>query len=100
MAFRQLGHHHTSRSIREILPELADATDPNLEPGHYGEGEVVDRLEKRIATLLGKEAAVFMPSGTMAQQIALRIWYDRAGTNHVAFHPPCHLGRPRPGRPA
>ena len=48
-------------------------------------------LEKRVAALLGKEAAVFMPSGTMAQQIALRIWSDRAGTNHVAFHPLCHL---------
>ena len=90
-ASRQLAHHYKSRPIREILQELADATDPDLVPGHYGEGEVVDRLEKRIAALLGKEAAVFMPSGTMAQQIALRIWCDWAGTNHVAFHPLCHL---------
>src|SRR6185436_5025530 len=41
--------------------------------------------------LLGKEAAVFMPSGTMAQQIALRIWADRKGPRRVAFHPLCHL---------
>ncbi len=90
-ASRQLAHHYKSRPIREILQELTDATDRDLVPGHYGEGEVVERLEKRIAALLGKEAAVFMPSGTMAQQIALRIWCDRAGTNHVAFHPLCHL---------
>jgi threonine aldolase len=90
-ASRQFAYHHKSRPIREILLELADATDPELEPGHYGEGEVVERMEKRVAALLGKEAAVFMPSGTMAQQIALRIWCDRAGTNHVAFHPLCHL---------
>ena len=90
-ASRQLGYHHKQRSIREILLELADATDPDLKPGHYGEGEVVERLEKRIAALLGKETAVFMPSGTMAQQIALRIWCDRAATDHVAFHPLCHL---------
>ncbi len=44
-----------------------------------------------MADLLGKEAAVFMPSGTMAQQIALRIWSDRRGSKHVAFHPTCHL---------
>jgi threonine aldolase len=90
-ASRQLAYHYKARPIREILQELTDATDPDLVPGHYGEGEVVERLERRTAALLGKEAAVFMPSGTMAQQIALRIWCDRAGTNHVAFHPLCHL---------
>ena len=32
-----------------------------------------------------------MPSGTMAQQIALRIWSDHRATRTVAFHPTCHL---------
>src|SRR5262245_19858038 len=32
-----------------------------------------------------------MPSGTMAQQIALRIWADRRGSKVVAFHPTSHL---------
>jgi threonine aldolase len=40
---------------------------------------------------LGKPAAVFMPSGTMAQQIALRVHADRRGRRVVAFHPTCHL---------
>jgi threonine aldolase len=40
---------------------------------------------------LGKEAAVLFPSGTMAQQIALRIHCDRRGMRTVAFHPTCHL---------
>ena len=90
-ASRQLTHHHKPRPVREILRELSEATDPDLRPDRYGEGEPVERLEARVADLLGKEAAVFMPSGTMAQQIALRIWCDRAGTSHVAFHPTCHL---------
>ncbi|MFT7288957.1 MAG: threonine aldolase [Halieaceae bacterium] len=34
---------------------------------------------------------VFMPSGTMAQQIALRIWADRKSTHLVAMHPTSHL---------
>ncbi|MFO7904787.1 MAG: GntG family PLP-dependent aldolase, partial [Pirellulaceae bacterium] len=33
----------------------------------------VDRLERLTAELLGKEAAIFMPSGTMTNQIAVRI---------------------------
>ena len=51
----------------------------------------MERLEGRVAELLGKEAAAFFPSGTMAQQIALRIHCDRAGRRAVAFHPQCHL---------
>lgn len=33
----------------------------------------VDRLQKRTAALLGKEAAIFMPSGTMTNQTAIRL---------------------------
>src|SRR5690349_7169922 len=57
----------------------------------YGGGESVKRLESRVARLLGKEAAVLFPSGTMAQQIALRIWCDRKGRSTVGFHPQCHV---------
>ena len=38
----------------------------------YGEDPTVSELERRFAERLGKEAAVFMPSGTMANQAALR----------------------------
>jgi threonine aldolase len=44
-----------------------------------------------MATYLGKEEAVFFPSGTMAQQIALRIWSDKRGSKKVAYHPLSHL---------
>ena len=39
----------------------------------YGEDPSVNRLQERIAELLGKQAALFVPSGTMANQIALKI---------------------------
>ena len=39
----------------------------------YGEDPSVNRLQERIAALLGKEAALFVPSGTMANQIGLKI---------------------------
>ena len=38
-----------------------------------GEDPTVNRLEARIAELLGKEAAVYVPSGTMSNQIAVRV---------------------------
>jgi threonine aldolase len=82
---------HRRRPARETLAELAAWTDPSLARDTYGRGEVIEGFERDIAELLGAEAAVFMPSGTMAQQIALRIWCDRAGSRRVAFHPTCHL---------
>lgn len=39
----------------------------------FGEDPTVNRLEERVAAYLGKEAAVFVPSGTMSNQIAVRV---------------------------
>jgi threonine aldolase len=82
---------HYYRSAEMRMQEIADSEHCKGRPDHYGRGHFVNRFEAEIADLLGKEAAVFMPSGTMAQQIALRIWSDRAQNPTVAFHPCCHL---------
>jgi threonine aldolase len=39
----------------------------------FGDDSTVLRLEARVAELLGKDAALFVPSGTMANQLAVRI---------------------------
>jgi len=57
----------------------------------YGEGELIEAFERKVATMVGKAAAVFMPSGTMAQLIALRIWCERAGVRRIAMHATSHL---------
>ncbi len=77
--------------MRDALADLIEFVDPDLDQDHYGAGDVIERLERRVAGLLGTEASVLMPSGTMAQQIALRIWSDQAHIDRVAFHPTCHL---------
>lgn len=82
---------HYRVSPHEMLASLAAFTPPDLPSDNYGEGKLIADFEAEIAALLGKPAAVFMPSGTMAQQIALRIWADRKGNRNVAFHPTCHL---------
>jgi threonine aldolase len=79
------------RDPRTMLLELAERAPALGEGDRYGGGPLAERLEGRVAELLGKEAAVWMPSGTMAQQIALRIHALRAGRQLVAFHPHCHL---------
>ena len=44
-----------------------------VEPDFYGEGGVTRQLEEAFAKLTGKEKAVFMPTGTMANQLALKM---------------------------
>lgn len=85
------GHGRAVWTPHAVFTQLAALTAPDLKPDFYGGGELIADFEKRVAELLGKEAGVFMPSGTMAQQIALRIWSDRHHSPHVAFHPTCHL---------
>ncbi len=59
----------------------------------YGAGGVVAELEEEVAGLLAKPAAVYLPSGTMAQQAVLRVHADRSGRRTVLGHPECHLFR-------
>ena len=76
-----------------LLPpaELLASISPDAEPDVYGEGGAVTALEEHIAELLGKPAAVFLPSGTMAQAATLRVHADRRTTRTVLWHPYCHL---------
>ncbi|MEU7434436.1 beta-eliminating lyase-related protein [Streptomyces sioyaensis] len=58
----------------------------------YGNDDgIVGELERRTAEALGTEAAAFFPTGTMAQQVALRCWAGRTGNATVAGHPMSHL---------
>lgn len=82
---------HGPRRIPAELAALAEAADPAQASDSYGAGGALDELEREVAALLGKPAALFLPSGTMAQQIALRVHADRARCTTVAFHPTCHL---------
>jgi threonine aldolase len=49
----------------------------------HGEDPSVNRLQERVARLLGKQAALFFPSGTMANQAALRV-HTRPGDVVIA----------------
>ncbi len=86
-----IGHPRTRHTAQAMLADLAAQVDPGVLPDMYGQGELINDFEQQVAALLGKPAAVFMPSGTLAQQIALRIHADRSHSLHVAFHPTCHL---------
>ncbi|WP_432878269.1 threonine aldolase family protein [Kribbella sp. CA-245084] len=85
---RWLGNRRVPAPDR--LQRLAEvATDDLVDM--YGNGGEVAALEQEVAELLGKPAAVFLPTGIMAQQSVLRVYADRAGTSRVAVHGLSHL---------
>ncbi len=81
---------HQPDSIRR-LSEALDALEQDPLPDLYGTGPVIEDFQKRISEDFAKASSAFFPSGTMAQQIALRIWCDQKNLARVAYHPLCHL---------
>ncbi|MEU6295147.1 threonine aldolase family protein [Streptomyces erythrochromogenes] len=91
-ADRTLTRSPREATVGEALARLAEGPyDYDMDaPGDiYGDG-VVAELERRVAELLGTQDAAFFPSGTMAQQVALRCWAGRTGNPVVALHPMSH----------
>ena len=63
-----------SDTITKPSPEMRAAmAKAEVGDDQYGEDPTVNRLQERVAQLLGKEAALWLPSGTMANQVALRV---------------------------
>jgi len=69
-----------SDTVTRPTPEMREAmATAEVGDDGFGDDPTVARLEATFAELVGKEAAVFVPSGTMANQIALRV-LGRPGT--------------------
>src|SRR2546421_5104123 len=64
----------------------------------FGEDPTVNRLEERVADMLGKEAAVYVPSGTMSNQIAVKI-HTQPG-DELLCEAGCHIYNFEAGGPA
>jgi len=86
-----VGGHRESAPGEELAKVGEWCREHGWHADRYGDGALIGAFEAKVAALLGKDAAVFMPSGTMAQQIALRIAAERTGNPLFAMHPTSHL---------
>ena len=89
-AKRYLSHKRTA-SPADVLHALMLASPEDATFDLYGEGAIVEGLERTVASLLGKEAAVFCTSGKAAQLSSLRVHADRRARTVVAAHPRSHV---------
>ena len=61
----------TPLEYSRLLARLVEEND--IQPDSYALGGVIEKLEQRFVTILGKEQAVFLPTGTLANHLAVRI---------------------------
>ena len=73
--FRSDGLALSPAEYARLLARLAE--NDAIAADEFSRHGVVMRLEERIAAMLGKEIAVFLPSGTLANHLALRLLAQR-----------------------
>src|SRR5258706_5382028 len=56
-----------SRLLARVVEEK------NIQPDSYALGGAIGQIEERVAAILGKEQAVFLPTGTLANHLAVRL---------------------------
>lgn len=83
--------HLPQRAGEEFALIAEYCRENDFEADVYGAGALINSFEAKVADLLGFEAACFMQSGTMAQQIALKIYAGKLGNKSFAIHPTSHL---------
>jgi threonine aldolase len=74
--FRSDGLGLSPAAYARLLGEIAETR--GIDVDDYSRGGVVAELEARMAALLGKESAAFLPTGTLANHLAVRL-LARAG---------------------
>jgi threonine aldolase len=79
------GVHHTPAEYATLLQKLA----PTIEPDDYSRGGVVARLEQSVAAAFGKETAVWVSTGTLANHLAVRLLAGEK--RRVLVQQECHL---------
>jgi threonine aldolase len=79
------GVHHTPAEYAALLQKLS----PTIEPDDYSRGGVVATLEQSVAAALGKESAVWLSTGTLANHLAIRLL--AGDKRRVLVQQECHL---------
>jgi threonine aldolase len=83
---------HRARTPAEMFAAMAAWCEANgVAHDTYGDGALIQGFERRVAELLGFEAAVFCISGTLAQVTTLRLAANAHGRAPVALHPTAHI---------
>jgi threonine aldolase len=86
---RFLGMH--KKSHKQWLKELSQSNYLDEDVDNYNQGPLIEKLEKKVANLLGKEEALFFHKGTIAQLTALKVATEINNCATTILHPKSHI---------
>jgi len=89
MKLRHLGMHRQSHQY--WLDIMAQSKYLTSTIDCYNQGELVELLETRVAKLLGKEKALFVHKGTIAQLTAMKVASELNNNENIILHPKGHI---------
>ena len=88
-----------SDTVTRPTPEMRRAmADAEVGDDVFGDDPTVNRLQETVAEMMGKEAAIFMPSGSMANQTAIRAQTEHG--DEIIAHEDSHIYHYEGGAPA
>lgn len=74
----------------QVLHSLA-VYSKNRDSDKYMSGEIFDELHNNLREVLGVEDALYLPSGKMAQMIAMKLHTSQRRCSRIAVHPRSHM---------
>jgi threonine aldolase len=84
-------HRHEQVSIAQELNNLSKIPASDEVRDSYGQGGGIGEFEHHLCDLFGKNSCVFLPTGTLAQCVALKCYSESSGRSQVGLHPTSHL---------
>lgn len=84
-------HRHAPLSVSDELTLMANIASGSGGRDSYGVGGALQEFEEALCTLFEKPAGVFLPTGTLAQCAAMKVYAQQSGRSLVALHPTSHL---------
>lgn len=83
--------HKPESSTARLSAIQAFMEEHDFDTEYFGSGEATALLERKTADIFGKEAALWFPTGTMAQGVAAQIFARKTGNKRLLLHPTSHL---------
>ena len=84
-------HRHAQMGMAEELQHLSASVTHADSRDTYGRGGLVTAFEQELSTLFQQPGCLFLPTGTLAQCVALKCYSDKVGRSGVGLHPTSHL---------
>ena len=84
-------HHQGSSYVEKLNNIQSFMASAGFKEEQYCRGDAITQLESKLAHLFGKQSALWCPTGTLAQSIAMRVHGEKTGRRKLQMHPSCHI---------